>query len=177
MDNALNTDADIKGFAGAAGVITGKVRVITDIEHIDEIEEGLENRILHSAREAASYDELLSGLKTKRYTTSRLRRILLNILLDITKERKEALSFAEGPEYIRVLGIKKEHLSLLGALSESSTLPIVTSLNHDLSSLSEKAVMMLEDELLFSRIYRSLLKDPSALSASEKSVPLMILSQ
>ena len=40
MDNALNTDADIKGFAGAAGVITGKVRVITDIEHIDEIEEG-----------------------------------------------------------------------------------------------------------------------------------------
>ena len=149
----------------------------SSLAKIDEIEEGLENRILHSAREAASYDELLSGLKTKRYTTSRLRRILLNILLDITKERKEALSFAEGPDYIRVLGIKKEHLSLLGALSESSTLPIVTSLNHDLSSLSEKAVMMLEDELLFSRIYRSLLKDPSALSASEKSVPLMILSQ
>ena len=40
MDNASDADADIKGFAGAAGVITGKVRVITDIEHIDEIKDG-----------------------------------------------------------------------------------------------------------------------------------------
>lgn len=40
MDNSSTEDADIKGFAGASGVVTGKVRVITDIEHIDEIKEG-----------------------------------------------------------------------------------------------------------------------------------------
>jgi len=34
------TDSDIKGFPGAAGKVTGKVRVISDISHIDEVEEG-----------------------------------------------------------------------------------------------------------------------------------------
>ena len=33
-------DSDIKGFAGASGIVTGKVRVITDIEHIGEIAKG-----------------------------------------------------------------------------------------------------------------------------------------
>ncbi|MBP5492104.1 MAG: hypothetical protein J6Y08_04605 [Clostridiales bacterium] len=32
--------SDVKGFAGAAGVVTGKVRVIPDISRIDEIEDG-----------------------------------------------------------------------------------------------------------------------------------------
>jgi pyruvate,water dikinase len=34
------SDSDIKGFPGAAGKVTGKVRVISDINHIDEVEEG-----------------------------------------------------------------------------------------------------------------------------------------
>ena len=143
---------------------------------IDEIEEGLENRILRAASEASSYDDLLARLTTKRYPTARLRRILLNILLDITKERKKELAFSEGPGYIRVLGIKKEHLSLLGALSEKSSLPVVTNLARDLDLLPAKAKAMLQDELIFTKIYRTLLPDPSALTSSEKSVPLMILS-
>ena len=141
---------------------------------IDEVAEGLENRILRTSQEASGYDELLSLLSTKRYPTARLRRILLNILLNITRERKEELSFAEGPAYIRVLGIKKEHLSLLGALSMKASLPVITNLAGQLPSLNEKAKGMLEDELVFTSIYRSLLPDPSALPASEKSVPLMI---
>ena len=40
MPREDSDDADIKGFAGASGVVTGKVRVITDIEHIDEIVKG-----------------------------------------------------------------------------------------------------------------------------------------
>ena len=40
MPKGADENADIKGFAGASGVVTGKVRVITDIEHIDEIVKG-----------------------------------------------------------------------------------------------------------------------------------------
>ena len=40
MENDAAEDADIKGFAGAAGVIRGKARVIGDIERISEIREG-----------------------------------------------------------------------------------------------------------------------------------------
>ncbi len=42
QDMALEKDpsADIKGFAGAAGIIQGKVRVIADIEHIGDVQDG-----------------------------------------------------------------------------------------------------------------------------------------
>ena len=34
------TSSDVKGFAGAAGIVTGKVRVINDVSRIDELHEG-----------------------------------------------------------------------------------------------------------------------------------------
>ena len=40
MPKGADENADIKGFAGASGIVTGKVRVITDIEHIDAIVKG-----------------------------------------------------------------------------------------------------------------------------------------
>ena len=40
LKSDCNEDSDVKGFPGAAGVVTGKVRVISDISHIDEVEDG-----------------------------------------------------------------------------------------------------------------------------------------
>ncbi len=37
---SVNTTSDVKGFAGAAGTVTGTVRVIDDVSRIDEIKEG-----------------------------------------------------------------------------------------------------------------------------------------
>ena len=37
---SVNTSSDVKGFAGAAGVVTGTVRVIDDVSRIDELKEG-----------------------------------------------------------------------------------------------------------------------------------------
>ena len=39
MKHTPAEDADIKGFAGAAGIVRGKVRVVTDIENIGDIKE------------------------------------------------------------------------------------------------------------------------------------------
>lgn len=35
-----NISSDVKGFAGASGIVTGTVRVIEDVSHIDEIRDG-----------------------------------------------------------------------------------------------------------------------------------------
>ena len=37
---AVAADSDIKGFPGAAGKVTGTVRVISDISHLDEVKKG-----------------------------------------------------------------------------------------------------------------------------------------
>ncbi len=53
---------------------------------IFEIGEGLENRILSKIEVTKDMEELIRNIKSKRYTYTRIRRILFNILLDIKKE-------------------------------------------------------------------------------------------
>lgn len=126
------------------------------IKEIDEVCEGLENRILACTLDSPSYSVLLERLKTKRYPTSRLRRILLNTLLNITTARKQELEFSKGPAYIRVLGFRKEHQALLSQLTQKASLPVITNLSRQLAHLPVRAKAMLEDEIRFSAIYSSI---------------------
>lgn len=123
------------------------------LREIPEVAEGLENRILAAARVYPDYDSLLSALKTKRYPTSRLRRILLNILLGITHARRQAIGFEEGPAYLRVLGFRRDQAQVLSQLTRSASLPVVTNLPRQLSALPPRTQAMLADEVRFSQIY------------------------
>ena len=89
----------------------------------------------------------------KRDPYARIRRILLNILLNISQERRQQLSFAEGPAYLRILGFRKEREGLLHRLSQSASLPVITNLARQFSSLDEPARSMLEDEIRFTDLY------------------------
>jgi predicted nucleotidyltransferase len=60
-----------------------KIIISDDLNKIYEIKEGLNNKIIKQIYKHGSIDELILSLKSKRYTYSRLRRCLLNIMLDI----------------------------------------------------------------------------------------------
>lgn len=129
------------------------------MRHIDEVKEGIENRILSLYPEAVSYADLLKILQTKRYPASRLRRILLNTLLDITVEKKESVSFKHGPAYIRVLGCRKGDEDLLSLLKKNASLPVMINPAKDASLLTPEAALLFTEELRFSRIYRTVNAD------------------
>ncbi len=139
---------------------------------IDEINEGLENRILAAVIDTPSYCELLERLKTKRYPTSRLRRILLNILLNITEDRKKELDYAAGPAYIRVLGFRREHQTLLSQLTQQASLPVITNLARQIEQLPPRAKAMLKDEIRFSEVYAT--AHPTLNRDCEYRTPLII---
>ena len=82
-----------------------------------EVGEGLENRIVSAAGKAKSYDELLFLVKSKRYPASRIKRIFINILLDITKELD--IKADEEPAALRVLAVNKERREILSLLGDS----------------------------------------------------------
>jgi len=147
----------------------------SSLAQIDEVIEGLENRVLAQAASAHSMEELVEGLKTKRYPTSRLRRILLNTLLDITKEKKEALGFEAGPPYIRVLGVKESRKDLLSDLTSKATLPVITNPARQVASLDERGQAFWAEEVRFSAIYRSLCGNQVAFPAAEESCPMIIM--
>jgi predicted nucleotidyltransferase len=57
------------------------------------VSEGIENRMFEAAMQATNYGELVSQTKSKRYTETRVRRLILHAALHVTKaEMEKALS-------------------------------------------------------------------------------------
>lgn len=57
-----------------------------DLKKFPEVNEGLENSIKNAANSCNTLAELINIIKSKRYTQTRIQRILLYILLNITKK-------------------------------------------------------------------------------------------
>lgn len=96
------------------------------LSQIRDVREGFENRLSRAAYQASSYTELLQLCKSKRFTMARIKRILLNALLGITCSLSNEIQ--QAPFYARVLGIRKESLSLLSLCAKHSQIPVYTQL-------------------------------------------------
>ena len=95
-------------------VLIYKLRNMTaeQLRALPEVGEGLENRILSAAREHGTAEEVINCVKTKRYTRSRICRILSCVLLDITEELQNKTA-----GYARVLGFTDEGEKMLKTCS------------------------------------------------------------
>lgn len=80
-----------------------------------DVKEGLENRFYKYIFKSASFEDLLSKVKTKRYTLTRLQRILIHCLVDSKVNQKMLLS---TEPYIRVLGFNNKGKSYLNSIKE-----------------------------------------------------------
>lgn len=89
-----------------------------DIAKAPDISEGLENRIYSAIREAVSVADLLERIKTKRYPTARLRRIIMSLFLGV-----DATHSCGVPPYLRVLACNGNGREILAAAKPA--LPIV----------------------------------------------------
>ena len=122
-----------------------KLRMSTteEIHEIAEVVEGLENRILHSIDSCYDIKDVIDFIKTKRYTRTKIQRILLHILLDI--KEKEVAYFMNLPKmpYIRVLGFKKETSGILADLTDNAKVPVLTNLKKAPEVLNEDGLALL----------------------------------
>ena len=112
------------------------------IAELADVSEGLENPLYRAALSSSCCCELLEKVKTKRYTLARLRRILCYSLIGTTSDLQKTACEEADALYIRVLGVKKEKLHLLSALSERAVLPVVISAS-DAARLPENASRVL----------------------------------
>ena len=114
-----------------------------EIKEIAEVVEGLENRVLHSIDSCYDMKDIVDFIKTKRYTRTKIQRILLHILLDI--KEKEVSYFMDLPKlpYIRVLGFQKENSDILADLTENAKCPVLTNLKKAPEVLNEDGLALL----------------------------------
>ncbi|MFC7679741.1 nucleotidyltransferase [Paenibacillus sp. GCM10028914] len=99
----------------------------TELESFHEVTEGLEHRILRllPQLDKPTVEALLSALKTKRYTRTKLQRMLLHILLNHKKTEMNRTMLSQGPGYIRVLGFSDKGRILLKQMKKTASIPVV----------------------------------------------------
>lgn len=94
-----------------------------ELASIPDCTEGLENRLKKYAKVSFDYATLLKNVQTKRYSKTRIQRILICSLLKITNELlKNSLN---SNLYIKALAVKKDRSDILSYLSALST-PLLT---------------------------------------------------
>lgn len=101
------------------------------LKDIYEVTEGLENKIYNEVSESISYNDYIQNVKSKRYQLSKIKRILVNIILGITKDKFLYLNNNECC-YAHILAINPSKKSeILSLLNKNAFIPIITSLSDD----------------------------------------------
>ncbi|MBE6158131.1 MAG: nucleotidyltransferase [Firmicutes bacterium] len=122
-----------------------KYKIITekDLSIYHTVDEGIDKLLKKEILNANSYEELISKIKTKRYTYNKIKRTLLHILCNFTKE--EANKYKDV-EYIRILGFNDKGRTYLNKIKKETTLPII-------SKIIREKPDMLEFEMNTTKIY------------------------
>lgn len=128
---------------------------VEEIANLPDVSEGLQFAIKNAANESNTLKDLISNIKSKRYTQTRIQRILLYALLGIDKKLMD--NSKKVVPYVRVLGFTQKGKSLLSEIARTNPkLNIITSLKKyiDQNQNKNKTLSeMLEKDIFATDIY------------------------
>ena len=137
---------------------------IEEISNLPDVSEGLEFSIKKAANSCNTIDEFLDVVKSKRYTVTRLQRILLYALLDISKEDMQLSKEVEMP-YVRVLGFNYNGKKLVSEIAtKHPELKLITSVKKFVDGNSDKDLQILFDKDVFATDVYSLAFENNSLA-------------
>ena len=124
-----------------------------EIAELPDVTEGLEFSIKKVANSCNTIHEFLTLIKSKRYTSTRLQRILLYSLLGITK-KDIALSKKVNP-YVRVLGLNNRGKFIISEIAKANPrLEIITSVKRFTDKSTNKNLkLMLDKDIFATNVY------------------------
>ena len=134
-------------------IFTLRRMTIAEIANLPDVSEGLENSLKNAANSCNNLAEFRKLVKSKRYTQTRIDRILLYALLGFTKDDMEDSKKVDP--YIRVLGFNSKGEELLSEIcKENKKLQVVTSVKNFMSTCrNRKLLMMLEKDIQATNTY------------------------
>ena len=127
-----------------------------DLEKIADCTEGLENRIKAFTKDNRTLETLVEKVSTKRYTKTRIRRILTANLLGITESLvKDCLT---SKLYAKVLAVREESKDLIPLICKNATVPVLTR-KSDSSDLKKTALKCFEKDVLSNDLHNLITGD------------------
>jgi len=133
-------------------MMLSRIRAIRDFSQIPNVTEGLDKRFEKYAGEA-TIELMLEKIKTKRYTMSRIRRMVMCAALGITAQDTK-----KPPPYIRVLAMNDTGKKILSKARKDAELPIITK-PASVQKLSERAINLFNLESSATDFYALAFKD------------------
>ena len=128
------------------------------IQAIKDVTEGLENSIKDNCN-IYDYNEYIQEIKSKRYQLSKIKRIVINMILGITKEQNERLQDKAYYAHILAIDTNKKN-EILSMLNSTSKIPVITSLNDEiLERQTEENKESLLLDIKATNIHSSILKE------------------
>ena len=151
-NEAGNTVIDINSYGKEIIYMLRKMS-IKEIADLPDVNEGLENNIKNAANLTNNLNDLINSVKSKRYTQSRIQRILICALLGITKKDMDMAK--KTMPYIRVLGFNEKGKELLSRISKvNPKLQVITSVRKFKDSNTNKYYnRMLDIDMFATDIY------------------------
>ena len=127
---------------------------IKEIANLPDVSEGLEFLIKKAVNSCNTLTELLNTIKSKRYTITRLQRILLYALLDISKKDMKLSKEVDSP-YIRILGFNDNGKKLISKIMDKNpNQPLITSVKKFVDNNSNTSLQtMLNKDIFATNVY------------------------
>ena len=117
---ALPQNAPVHTLEAGERAMLAKLRTMSDeeFEALPYGSEGLWRKLMHSCRECATLEDILTATKSKRYARTRLDRMVMCAYLGITKTAMETPA-----PYVRVLGLGQSGIPVLKKARETGHFP------------------------------------------------------
>lgn len=97
----------------------------SQLADIHDINEGFDHAIIKEVNQHQDFKSFVQALTSKRYTESKVQRIMCHILTQFTKTEFTNVE----KDYIRILGINKQKTDLWKRLTDQLSIPIITNIN------------------------------------------------
>lgn len=126
-----------------------------ELKNIQDLEVGLENRLYNYAIKDLSFEDFFNEVLTKRITISRLQRILLHSLFNLTENITEKVK--NKVPFVKILGFSargQEYLNYLKKAENYNERKILTSNRNLKEILNEEEIELFKFNELCSQIYR-----------------------
>lgn len=135
---------------------------LPELSNFLDYPDALANRTFKQLANFETFSQFADCLKTRDITRTRINRALLHVILNLQKK-------AVAPDFIRVLGFRKDARALLSEIKKKSQLPLVTK-------MSDLAPECWRDDLFASNLYHAVSAHKAGTTAvDERSIPLVIV--
>lgn len=126
---------------------------VEEIAELPDVSEGLENSIKNAANNCNNLTELINGIKSKRYTQTRIQRILIYALLGINKKMME--NSKKVIPYTRVLGFNSKGKMLISEImNKNPKINMITSVKKYMDQNKNKQLAeMLDVDIFATDVY------------------------